>query len=171
MPHNFGCCASLIRFVLGALNTLVFLGGIALFTCAAMVRWNLFSLGERYDDVSSLDCFTLTLLVVAGFTILVSLFGLVGVCCLSKCCLVLHEIIVGVLFLGHLVLLGVFMANRGDIKASTQTFVQQDIVCHFSRKTPRIAHAMPCMTLACSGAAVATTMPLTLAMTRRLCVA
>lgn len=110
MSSGTGCFGSLIRIVLGIINTIFLLIGLAIFITAAILRWSSDSLLNKITNseaiqsiisVSALDATTIVLLAIGGFIIALSLAGLLGVICSSRFFLVIYEIIIIILFLAH----------------------------------------------------------------------
>jgi hypothetical protein len=102
-----GCCGSLFRFLLGLINILFLLIGIALVVTTSVLKWsNISKLKEIKGletvlDLTSIDAVTIALICIGGFIIFLSFIGLVGVCCSNRCFLIMYEIITLILFIAH----------------------------------------------------------------------
>ena len=68
------------------------------------------------------------LLVLGSAIILVSLFGLIGACCGNKLSLILYEILLVFVFIGHLILLILAMISFDDIQTKILNNLEDSVV-------------------------------------------
>jgi hypothetical protein len=120
-----GCCGSLIRVIIGIINGLFLLIGLAIFIIAAILRWSSDSLLNKITNnasiesiinVAVLDAATIVLLAIGAFILLLSFIGLLGVICANRFFLVIYEIVIIMLFLAHGITLIVAALKSSDIE-------------------------------------------------------
>ena len=125
MCKNYGCCGSLIRLVLGIINVIFLLIGLAVFIIAGILRWSPDSILNKLSDnqavesiinLSALNYITIALLAIGGFIIFLSVIGLLGILCSSKFFLVIYEVVIVILFLAHGITLIVCAFKASDIE-------------------------------------------------------
>lgn len=111
MCENSGFCGSIIRFLLITINVIFFILGAVVFTIAGILQWSdgsIFNkLSEETDghiDLTVLSDISITLLILGGAIILVSIIGLIGSCCANRFFLIIYEIVLILLFIAHLVI-------------------------------------------------------------------
>ena len=80
-------------------------------------------------DLSSLDTIAIVIIIVGVFIIVLSAFGLCGACCTNRFLLIIYEILIIVIFLGHLIALIVAAVKLPELedlfKKQMDDFVQQ----------------------------------------------
>ena len=80
-------------------------------------------------DLSSLDTIAIVIIIVGVFIIVLSGFGLCGACCTNRCLLIIYEILLSVIFLGHLTALIVAAVKAPELedffKKQMDDFVEQ----------------------------------------------
>lgn len=93
-----GACGIITRILLGITNVIFLLAGIALVVTSCLLKWgNLGSIGN-YKSVSTassiiaVDGVAIALICIGGFTIFLSLLGLLGMACSNRCLLVFYEV-------------------------------------------------------------------------------
>lgn len=107
------CCGSLFRFLLGLINVIFLLIGIALVVTTSVLKWgNISKLQDisgldKILNLTSIDALTIGLLCIGGFIIFLSFAGLIGVCCSNRGFLFIYEFITVILFMGNV---GAFIA-------------------------------------------------------------
>jgi hypothetical protein len=110
---NKGCCGNLVTILLTIINAIILLLGVTIFIIAAVLKWSknsvlnkLLELADKVTiiDLSSITIVSYVLLGIGAFLIIVSLVGLIGACCSSRCFLVIYEIILIAIFMSHLTL-------------------------------------------------------------------
>lgn len=110
MSFNIGCCGSFIKLILCIINIIFLFAGLAVFILASILRWGSDSIIKEITNneavrsifnISVIDGVSIALLAFGAFIILLSLIGLMGVICNSKCFLYLYEFTIILLFLGH----------------------------------------------------------------------
>lgn len=145
MPKT-GCCGSFIRVILGIVNTLFLVLGLAIFIGAAVLRWSSDSILNKITknddirsiiDISALDNVSIALLVVGAFITVLSLIGLAGACCASKFFLFVYEIIIVLLFLFHAIVLIVAAFKSSDIETEFRKALNTTIADLNSPKTSK----------------------------------
>lgn len=101
------CCGSLFRFLLGLINVIFLLIGIALVVTTSVLKWaNISKLQEisgldKLLNLTSIDAVTIALLCIGGFIVFLSFAGLIGVCCSNRGFLFIYEFITVILFMGQ----------------------------------------------------------------------
>ena len=80
-------------------------------------------------DLSSLDTIAIVIIIVGVFIIVLSAFGLCGACCTNRFLLIIYEILIIVIFLGHLIALIIAAVKLPELedlfKKQMDDFVQQ----------------------------------------------
>lgn len=151
-----GCCGSLIRVLLGLVNILFLLIGLAVFTAAAVLRWSSDSILNKISrsddihsiiDVSAINSVTVALLIIGGFIALLSLIGLVGVCFTSKFFLFVYEVIIVILFLSHAIVLIVAAFKSSDLEKEFRKALNQTVDDMNSPKIPQDELQAKCKSL------------------------
>jgi hypothetical protein len=110
--------------VLGTLNLVFLLIGSAIVALAGVMRWGNFDLNKIIHDenvqslvgITSVDSVSLALLILGAAILFTSVLGLLGVCCTSRFFLTMYEIVIGLLFVSHLILFVILVAKRGDLE-------------------------------------------------------
>ena len=108
MARSAGFCGSIFICLLVLINTFFFLLGASFFTVGAIVKWT-GPFGDIKKEVLQIvtelkliDSLTNIFLIVGGAIMLVSLIGFVGACCRSRFFLIMYEIVITLVFIGHL---------------------------------------------------------------------
>jgi hypothetical protein len=110
MKISLGFCGSFLRCILTVINILFFLIGLTIFIAAAILRWSPSTIIGKITsnqavnsilNVTIINDVSISLLIIAGFIIIISCIGLFGVLCNSKCFLYIYEVIIIILFLAH----------------------------------------------------------------------
>lgn len=124
-----GTCGIITRILLGIINVIFLLVGIALVVTSCLLKWgNLGNLGNykavaTATSIIAIDGVSIALICIGGFTIFVSLLGLFGLACSNRCLLVFYEIVVVIVFIVHLAALIVLLVAYGPVQtAFTQAF-------------------------------------------------
>merc|ERR1719350_714456 len=108
-------------------NTLFLLLGIVVFITAAILKWGKESTFAKFSDIKGIDqvvsfgsinTISVILLILSSFIIVLSIVGLIAVKSLNRCFLVIYEIVVGVLFLAHLIAFFVLLFGTSSIEDS-----------------------------------------------------
>lgn len=109
---KIGCCGNLVRFMLFIVNALFLILGLTVFITAAILKWGDKSTFSKFTDIKGIDSIVsvgsigtiaVIFLIISAFIILLSIVGIIGVKFLSKFFLIIYEIIVGIMFLAHLI--------------------------------------------------------------------
>lgn len=93
-----GTCGIITRILLGIINVIFLLVGIALVVTSCLLKWgNLGNLGNykavaTATSIIAIDGVSIALICIGGFTIFVSLLGLFGLACSNRCLLVFYEV-------------------------------------------------------------------------------
>lgn len=125
MSFSLGFCGSFIRLILGIINFLFLLIGVAVFIAAAVLRWGSDSIIEEITkndavvsiiNVSVIDGVSVALLSIGAFIILLSIIGLMGTIFKSKFFLYVYEFTIILLFLAHGITLIVVTLVRGSVE-------------------------------------------------------
>ena len=94
-----GACGIITRVLLGIINVLFLIVGIALVVLSCLLKWaNLGNL-QSYKAVATassvlaIDGVAIALIAIGGFTIFVSVIGLLGLSCSNRCLLIFYEVI------------------------------------------------------------------------------
>ena len=104
---KMSCCGSMFRFLLGLINVIFLVIGIALVVTTSVLKWaNISQLKEisgleKLLNLTSIDAVTITLLCIGAFIVFLSFVGLIGVCCSNRGFLVVYEIVTVLLFMAH----------------------------------------------------------------------
>ena len=128
-----GCCGSLFRFLLGLINVLFLLIGIALVVTTSVLKWsNISKLNEIQGldtvlNLTSIDAVTIALLCIGGFIIFLSFIGLVGVCCSNRCFLIMYETITLIIFMAHVGALIALLVMTPKIEQQYRTTLNSTI--------------------------------------------
>jgi hypothetical protein len=121
---RIGFCAQSTRFFLTIINVLFLILGLVVFVTAIVLRWgsssfnkliNIPDINKIIDSAGSIGAVTVFLLVLGGFIILLSFFGILGVKYMNRFFLVIYEIIVVAIFLGQLIALLVLVFSSNTI--------------------------------------------------------
>lgn len=124
---KIGCCGNLVRMMLFLINTLFLLLGLVVFITAAILKWGKKSTFAQFTDIKGIDqvvsfgsinTISVILLILSSFIIVLSIVGLIAVKSLNKCFLIIYEIVVGVLFLAHLIAFFVLLFGSSSIEDS-----------------------------------------------------
>lgn len=127
---RLGCCGSFLRLSLSIVNILFLLIGLTVFIAASVLRWGSDSIIEEITkneaiasviNISVINNVSISLLVIGGFIILLSLIGLLGVLCTNRCFLYLYEITIIILFLAHGITLIVVTLSSTSIENEFRT--------------------------------------------------
>lgn len=128
-----GCCKSLFSFLLGLVNVIFMLIGIALVATTSVLKWaNIGKLKEitgmqNIIDLASIDAITIALICIGALIILISFIGLMGVCCSNRVFLVIYEIIVIILFLLHLAALITLLVMSNTVEKEYRKALNQTV--------------------------------------------
>ena len=153
MSSGTGCFGSLIKIVLGIINTIFLLIGLAIFIIAAILRWGSDSLLNKITNneaiqsiisVSALNAATIVLLAIGGFIMVLSLAGLLGVICSSRFFLAIYEVIIIILFLAHGITLLVVAFKASDIEIEFRKALNKTIDEINDPKTPNATVTAEC---------------------------
>ena len=156
MSSSTGCCGSLIKIILGVVNTIFLVIGLAIFITAAVLRWSSDSILNKITNseaiqsiisVSALDATTIALLSIGAFIIILSLVGLLGVICSNRFFLVIYEIIIILLFLAHGIILIVAAFKASDIENEFRKSLNNTIDDINNPKTPNSTVVAECAAL------------------------
>lgn len=108
--HHLGGFGSTIRFVLMIVNFLFFIIGLVLCITACILKWGtsltkLIDIDEVKDIVNSesINNVATLLLILSVFIMIVSLIGFVSVKFMNRKLMLIYEIVVGVVFLIHVI--------------------------------------------------------------------
>ena len=71
---------------------------------------------EPLLDLSSLDTIAIVIIIVGVFIIVLSGFGMCGACCTNRCLLIIYEILLSIIFLGHLIALIVAAVKAPELE-------------------------------------------------------
>lgn len=110
-----GACGIVSRIVLGVVNVIFLLLGIALVVTASLLKWgNLAKLKDLQATQTvisfvAIDGVAIALICIGAFAIFLSLIGLIGLGCSNRCLLIFYEVIVIIVFLAHLAALIVLL--------------------------------------------------------------
>jgi hypothetical protein len=115
-----GFLTSILKFSLIIVNTIFLIIGLLVCIFSAILLWGNDILGEIKDidfiDFSSLYAVSIILLIIGVFIIALSVIGLIGACSSNRFFLVVYEIIIGILFLTHLIALIYGAVAFGEIE-------------------------------------------------------
>ena len=129
-----GCCGSLLRFILGLINVLFLLIGIALVVCTSILKWaNISKFKEisgldKLINLTSIDAVAITLLCIGGFIILLSFIGLIGITCSNRGFLIVYEIVIVILFMAHLGALIALLVMSSKIETEFRKALNDTII-------------------------------------------
>ena len=128
-----GFCGSIFICLLVLINTFFFLIGLAFFVASAIFKWTgLFGdikkeILQIVPELKFVDSLFTVFLIVGGVIMLVSLAGFIGACCRSRSFLIMYEIVIALVFIGHLAALIYIMTKASEvdqkIKDDINTFV------------------------------------------------
>lgn len=132
---KLGCCGNLVRTVLFIINSLFLLFGLVVFIAAAVLKWgkNTFN---KFTDIDAIDEFVkvgsigtiaIIMMILSGAIILLSIVGILGVKYLSKFFLGVYEVIVGILFLTHLIAILVFVFGSDDLEGEYKKLLNNTV--------------------------------------------
>lgn len=119
------CFSKFSRILLLALNMVILIAGILVTTFATLLKYNK-DFSRLIDTKALTDVINIaqinsiaTLFISIGiFSILLSLLGIMGLCCLSRCFLIFYEIIIILLFVVHTIGFLVLLFGRGKIETA-----------------------------------------------------
>ena len=100
-----GACGIVTRILLGIVNVIFLLAGIALVVTSCLLKWgNLGSFGSYKSiatatSIIAVDGVAIALICIGGFTIFISLLGLLGLACSNRCLLVFYEVFYFIFYL------------------------------------------------------------------------
>lgn len=121
--QNLGCFARSVRFLLVILNFVFLLLGIVVFITAAVLKWStLFNKFINIDGIDSLikvgsiSTVSTILLVISGFAVGLSLFGICGAKYMNRFFLIIYEVLIVILFLVHGVSILVLVFSSSKIE-------------------------------------------------------
>lgn len=107
---NLGFFGSTIRLTLLLINVLFLIAGIALLILACILKWGTsltdFLKIDKLEElikVGSLSTVSTILLILSVFIILLSFLGFLGIKLMNKFLMIVHEVVVILVFLTHLV--------------------------------------------------------------------
>ena len=94
---------SIFRILFGAVNVIYLLLGIAFLITASIFNWSDINKLKDADDFEKvLNSAAMNVgIFIAIFIILISIFGLIGVCISNRCFLIMYEISTIILFVSH----------------------------------------------------------------------
>ena len=105
------------------------------FAIAAILNWDkgfvINKIKENTNgiiDLNILSGLTVVLFILGSAIIIVSVIGLVGACCASKCFLIFYEIILAVLFVFHLIILIYFLVKEQEILDKINSNLNKEVV-------------------------------------------
>lgn len=117
-----GFFANFYKCILLFFNTLILILGLLVFILAAILKWDKKLLNikelEEIVNLGKIDSITIFFLIIGAVAIVISLIGIVGLCCLNKFLLYVYEVIVLLLFLSHAIALLVLVFGRSSIEKS-----------------------------------------------------
>jgi len=111
---NFGCCGSSVRCLLITANVCFMLLGIVAITTGAVAKLNMRQLDD-FEQINAIRPMANGLLVVGGFSLFISLFGLLGAKYLNRFFLIIYLVVVLCMFLMHGVALILLVSNTNSI--------------------------------------------------------
>lgn len=88
-------CGIITRILLGIINVIFLMVGIALVVTSCLVKWsNIGGLKELSAATSlvAIDGVAIAFICIGAFTIFLSLIGLFGLACSNKCLLIFYEV-------------------------------------------------------------------------------
>jgi hypothetical protein len=125
MPSfKIGFCAQSARFFLTIINVLFLILGLVVFITGIVLRWgstsfnkliNIPDINKIIDSAGSISGVTIFLLVLGGFIILLSFFGILGVRYMNRFFLVVYEVIVVAIFLAQIIAILVLVFSSSTI--------------------------------------------------------
>lgn len=123
---SYGGFAQCTRFLLAIINVIFLILGLTVFITACVLRWgstgfskliNIEEISTLIEGASSINAITIFFLVIGGFIILLSLFGILGVKYMNRFFLIVYEIIIVCLFLAQIVAILVLVFSSSSIES------------------------------------------------------
>jgi hypothetical protein len=118
-----GCCGTLFQIILVIINFIFFVIGVAIFAIAAVVKWSglLKDVTKELEDnikngTEYMEYLTIFFLVFGAVIIAISLTGMIGACCASRCFLIIYVLIISIIFVVHLGAFIAFLVFRSDFE-------------------------------------------------------
>jgi hypothetical protein len=105
---------SIFRILLGVINVIYLLLGIAFLTTASILKWsNINKLKDADDFDRIVNSAAMSVgICIASFIILISIFGIIGVWISNRCFLIMYEIFTIIFFVSHgLSLVAIFVLS------------------------------------------------------------
>jgi hypothetical protein len=132
---KIGCCGNMVRFLLLIVNSLFLILGLTVFIAAAVLKWgnndfSKFADLPYVDDivkVGTIGTIAVTLMVIGGFIIVLSVIGIIGVKFLNKFFLVIFEIIICILFLSHGIAILVLLFGSSSIESDYKEAINKTV--------------------------------------------
>ena len=125
MAYKIGAFAQCTRFLLAVINVIFLILGLVIFITAIVLRWGSSSFSKmiNIDEIStliegagSISAITIFFLILGGFIILLSLFGILGVKYMNRFFLIIYEIVIVCLFLAQVICLLVLLFSKSGIE-------------------------------------------------------
>jgi hypothetical protein len=122
---KIGFIAQFTRFILAIINVIFLLVGLVVFITAIVLRWgstsfnkliNIPDINKVIDSASQISGVTIFLLILGGFIILLSVFGLLGIKYMNRFFLIIYEIVVVIIFLAQIIALLVLVFSSSTIE-------------------------------------------------------
>lgn len=133
MGKDVGCMGNTIRVCLYFVNGIFLIMGLVIFITAAVLKWSdlLTDLDiaelTQLAAIGSINSVSIFLMVLGGFAILVSLFGILGAKFLNRFFLIIYEIIVLIMFLAHGIALLVLIFSATTITNEYTAFLNKTV--------------------------------------------
>lgn len=146
-------CSKFYRHILIAFNIIILIVGILVTTFAAVVKYDkdfsqLIDAKALTDviNITQINSIAILFLAIGVFAILLSFLGILGLCCLNRCLLVLYEIIVILLFLTHAIGLLVLVFGQGSIEKAFRGEME-NIVMRLKNEKNDTKYEIDCQTM------------------------
>jgi hypothetical protein len=130
-------CSGLVQLVLGTINLIFLVIGAGLVTLGGVIKFGNFDLttiikNQELQNVLGAvqldgDTVPIGLLVLGTAVLFISFVGLVGVCCTSRFFLTVYELVVGILFVSHLILFVLAVGKRTDLAPILVKFLNDTV--------------------------------------------
>ena len=134
--YKIGCFGQLTRFLLIIVNVLFLILGLAVLIMAIVLRWgsssfnkliNIPEMNTLIDSASAISTVTIILLILGGFIILLSLFGICGTKYMNRFFLIVYEIIVMIIFLSQIIAILVLLFSGSSIESDYRNALNQTV--------------------------------------------
>jgi hypothetical protein len=122
---EYGVFAQCNRFLLAVVNVIFLILGLVVFITAIVLRWggsqfskliNIAEINTLIEGAGSISAVTIFFLILGGFIIILSLFGILGVRYMNRFFLIVYEIIIIVLFLAQVISILVVVFSSSKIE-------------------------------------------------------